>query len=172
MRSCSAAASLFLFLTAAGDRADTLEGSGKRPGVQILDDGRSMKGLGTEVRELRDSRLEGPSPVKYLADPRLIHIPDEGPGRAKWRLEFRRGWRRDDRPLPPEIALWKSDKLGSSDLGIRGLWINPTIVDEWPTAEWANLVIGRCTAAAAARFPKAPLECASREEGVWLTIKE
>jgi hypothetical protein len=125
--------------------------------IQYLDD-HAVIGNGVEAREYHDTVVDGSSIVEFLLDPRLLRIPDEQPGRPKWRMEFRRQWPADDPPLTRATLATLHSTLSQSQLRIRGIWVNPSIDSNWPNANWVNLVFGPCSQEAASRFRIVNLE--------------
>lgn len=97
---------------------------------------------GTEVRRFRNTMLAGTQILPFLAEPRVIRIPDESPRRARRKIEFRMNWPDDEGILEPDHRRVLRDSVGESQLKVRGFWINPSTGGGSTETEWANLVLG------------------------------
>lgn len=146
-------------------RTGNVERAGLPISVQYIGK-RSVMGNGKEVIAHRDTWISGDRIVGFLAEPRLICIPDEQSRRPRWRLEFRRNWPEEDPPLgqAPRDLLFSA--IASSWMTVKGLWINPNIDPTRDNPEWVNLVLAPCSTEALPSLRKSSLVLARDAEAV------
>jgi hypothetical protein len=97
---------------------------------------------GLPIKHLRKKFLAGNAIAQYLAEPRIIHIPDEKPPKAKWKAEFKRNWPDDSTKLPSDIQANLVTAICGAMLQIVAVWRNPTVdTDKYANATWLNVVL-------------------------------
>lgn len=101
---------------------------------------------GHELKQFRRKYLRGAVLAQYLAEPRIVFVPDERPPKAKWKAEFRKEWPNSNGFLPTPDREHLIAEIGSNTLQIAGVWRNPTVDREkFEEPFWLNVVLACCT---------------------------
>jgi hypothetical protein len=114
---------------------------------------------GTEVRRFTETSLRGELLARFVGEPRVVHIPDELPPKAKWKIEFRRKWADGTGMLDQDTLDDLMATMARSILRVKALWIMDTINrSEYAEPKWANLVVVALRSPRSARHADFTLE--------------
>lgn len=123
-----------------------------------LPDGQFTTDLGEPVKGVRGKCLRGIalSPVSY--EPRLVYYPDERHSRARWRIEFRNDWEREEGILEDSSRESLRRVITSVDLKVNAAWLNKAYFDA-PERERieVNLMLGPFPREEEKQFIKMPI---------------
>lgn len=147
------------------DRLRALEAAGK---VALHPDYRDAPFVdsGKQVRALKGRLARGSQYAALLAEPRIIHTPDERNPKAKWKIEFRSGWPDETGQLEASVIESLVRAIESSSQIIVGLWLNPTVSREkFSEPYWVNLVVSAVRHLPNASY--AALHFFSPGQGLW-----
>jgi hypothetical protein len=79
--------------------------------------------------------------VEFLADPRLLFMPDNKP-RFRWKLEFRHSWQDDPQAaMNDEQRQALLSEISKATLIVKALWQNQSLAPNAPLQIGVNLVL-------------------------------
>jgi hypothetical protein len=77
----------------------------------------------------------------YLAEPRLIYMPDNKP-RFRWKLEFRQSWQADpEGAMAPGQREALLQEIAKATLIVKAIWSNQPLAPNAPVQVGVNLVL-------------------------------
>jgi hypothetical protein len=121
---------------------------------------------GSQIRPFKNRLVRGSEYANLLAEPRIIHTPDEPNPKAKWKVEFRREWPDETGRMDETVVGRLTHAIRSSSQVIVGLWVNPTVsVEKFSEPYWVNLVVSAVKQVTNA--PYAPVRFFSSGQGLW-----